>query len=63
MNGYIQKREKLNFLFGLSGQNLVYSLIGSSFFSFFMTDIAVFPPLTVTVLVLIMKIWDVSAKF
>jgi Na+/melibiose symporter-like transporter len=58
MNGYIQKREKLNFLFGLSGQNLVYSLFGSAFFSFFMTDIAVFPPLTVTVLVLIMKIWD-----
>lgn len=58
MTGYISKREKRNFYFGLSGQNLVYSLIGSSFFSFFMTDIAVFPPLTVTVLVLIMKIWD-----
>lgn len=58
MNGYIKKREKLNFYMGVSGQNLVYSLIGSAFFSFFMTDIAVFPPLTVTALVLIMKIWD-----
>ena len=58
MESCISKREKINFYFGLSGQNLVYSLIGSSFFSFFMTDIAVFPPLTVTVLVLIMKIWD-----
>ena len=58
MAKYISPREKCNFYFGLSGQNLVYSLIGSSFFSFFMTDIAIFPPLTVTVLVLIMKIWD-----
>ena len=58
MTKYISRREKTNFYFGLGGQNFVYSLIGSSFFSFFMTDIAVFPPLTVTVLVLIMKIWD-----
>lgn len=58
MKHYISTREKANFYFGLSGQNLVYSLIGSSFFSYFMTDVALFPTLTVTVLVLIMKIWD-----
>lgn len=43
---------------GLAGQNLVYCMIGASFFTYFMTDIAMFPPAVVTVLLLLMKIWD-----
>ena len=37
---------------------MVYSLIGGSFFNYFMTDIALFPALTVSVLLIVMKIWD-----
>lgn len=55
---YISKKEKINFYTGLNGQNLVYSLIGGSFFTYFMTDIALFPALTVSVLLIIMKVWD-----
>ncbi len=55
---YISKKEKRGFLTGLAGQNLVYSLIGASFFTFFMTDIALFDALTVSVLLIIMKVWD-----
>ncbi len=58
MKNYISKREKINFLTGLGGQNLVYSLIGGSFFTYFMTDIALFPVLTVSVLLILMKVWD-----
>lgn len=43
---------------GLSGQNMVYSLIGASFFTYFMTDIALFPALVVSVLLIVMKVWD-----
>lgn len=57
-SGYISAREKRHFYLGLSGQNLVYSLIGGSFFTYFMTDIALFPALTVSVLLILMKIWD-----
>ena len=55
---YIDKKERINFYAGLSGQNLVYSFIGGSFFTYFMTDIALFPAIVVTVLLFIMKIWD-----
>lgn len=55
---YISQKEKMGFLTGLAGQNLVYCLIGASFFTYFMTDIAAFPPAVVTVLLLLMKIWD-----
>lgn len=55
---YISKKESFNFIFGLCGQNLVYSLIGGSFFTYFMTDIALFPALTVSALLIIMKVWD-----
>ena len=55
---YVSKKELLNFLTGLSGQNLVYSLIGGSFFTYFMTDIALFPAITVSVLLIVMKLWD-----
>ena len=55
---YVSKKELVNFLAGLSGQNLVYSLIGGSFFTYFMTDIALFPAITVSVLLIIMKVWD-----
>ena len=55
---YISKKEKTSFYLGLSGQNLVYSLIGASFFTYFMTDIALFPTLAVSVLLIVMKIWD-----
>ncbi len=55
---YVSKKELVNFLAGLSGQNLVYSLIGGSFFTYFMTDIALFPALTVSVLLIVMKVWD-----
>ena len=43
---YVEKKELVNFLSGLAGQNLVYSLIGGSFFTYFMTDIALFPAVT-----------------
>ena len=55
---YVSKKELVNFLAGLSGQNLVYSLIGGSFFTYFMTDIALFPAITVSVLLIVMKVWD-----
>ncbi len=55
---YITKKEKASFLTGLAGQNIVYSFIGASFFTYFMTDIAVFPPAAVSVLLILMKIWD-----
>ena len=55
---YVSKKELVNFLAGLSGQNLVYSLIGGSFFTYFMTDIALFPAITVSVLLIVMKEWD-----
>ena len=55
---YIGKKEKISYYAGLTGQNMVYALIGGSFFNYFMTDIALFPALTVSVLLIIMKIWD-----
>ncbi len=55
---HIAKKEKISFLTGLAGQNIVYSFIGASFFTYFMTDIAVFPPVVVSVLLILMKIWD-----
>ncbi len=55
---HITKKERNSFLTGLAGQNLVYCMIGASFFTYFMTDIAMFPPAVVTVLLLLMKIWD-----
>lgn len=58
MQNYITKSEKINYCVGLSGQNLVYSLIGASFFTYFMTDIALFPAIIVSVLLIIMKVWD-----
>lgn len=58
MKNYITKSEKINYCVGLSGQNLVYSLIGASFFTYFMTDIALFPAIIVSVLLIIMKVWD-----
>lgn len=55
---YISKKEGGNFVLGLCGQNLVYSLIGGSFFTYFMTDIALFPAIIVSVLLIVMKVWD-----
>ncbi len=54
----ITKKETRSFLTGLAGQNIVYSFIGASFFTYFMTDIAIFPPAVVSVLLILMKIWD-----
>ncbi len=54
----ITKKETRSFLVGLAGQNIVYSFIGASFFTYFMTDIAVFPAAVVSVLLILMKIWD-----
>lgn len=55
---YIPKKEASDFIFGLCGQNMVYSLIGASFFTYFMTDIALFPAAIVSVLLIVMKVWD-----
>ena len=55
---YVSKKEMSNFIFGLFGQNMVYSLIGASFFTYFMTDIAMFPAIVVSVLLIVMKVWD-----
>lgn len=55
---YISKKETADFLIGLTGQNMVYSLIGASFFTYFMTDIAMFPAAVVSVLLIVMKVWD-----
>lgn len=55
---FIPKKEKINFYAGLAGQNMVYSLIGASFFTYFMTDIALFPAIVVSVLLVLMKVWD-----
>lgn len=55
---YISKKERNSFLAGLSGQNLVYSFIGASFFQYFLTDIAAFPASVVGVLIILMKLWD-----
>lgn len=55
---YISKNEKANYYFGLTGQNIVYSLIGASFFTYFLTDIASFPTLAVTIMTVVMKVWD-----
>lgn len=55
---YISKKERNSFLAGLAGQNIVYCMVGASFFTYFMTDIAMFPPAVVTVLLLLMKVWD-----
>lgn len=58
MDKYISKKEKISFYTGLSGQNMVYSLIGGTFFTYFMTDIALFPAIVVSVLLIAMKVWD-----
>ena len=55
---HIDKKEKLNFYAGLTGQNIVYSFIGAGFFTYFMTDIAMFPAAVVSALLIIMKVWD-----
>lgn len=55
---YIPKKERISYCTGLCGQNMVYSLIGASFFTYFMTDIALFPAAIVSVLLIIMKVWD-----
>ena len=55
---YISKKEKVSFLSGLAGQNVVYCFIGASFFNYFLTDIAQFPAGVVAVLLMVMKIWD-----
>lgn len=55
---YISKKEGGNFILGLCGQNFVYSLIGGSFFTYFMTDIALFPAIIVSALLIVMKVWD-----
>nr|MCR5207557.1 MFS transporter [Eubacterium sp.] len=55
---YISKKEKANYYFGLTGQNMVYSLIGGSFFTYFLTDIALFPTIAVSVMLILMKVWD-----
>ena len=55
---YISRKEKSNYYFGLVGQNMVYSLIGGSFFTYFLTDIALFPAIVVSVMLVIMKVWD-----
>lgn len=55
---YIGKKERNNFVLGLCGQNMVYSLVGAQFFNYFMTDIAMFPAFIVFILLITMKIWD-----
>ncbi len=55
---YISKKEKVNFMAGLAGQNIVYCFIGASFFQYFLTDIAQFPAHIVAVLLILMKVWD-----
>ncbi len=55
---YISKKERFNFMTGLAGQNIVYCFIGASFFQYFLTDIAAFPAKVVTVLLILMKLWD-----
>ncbi len=55
---YISKKEKISYYAGLSGQNMVYALIGGSFFNYFLTDIALFPAIVVSVLLIVMKVWD-----
>lgn len=55
---YISKKEKRNYYTGLAGQNVLYSLIGGSFFTYFLTDIALFPALAVSVMLVVMKVWD-----
>lgn len=55
---YIPKKERNSFIIGLCGQNMVYSLIGASFFTYFMTDIAMFPAIIVSALLIVMKVWD-----
>ncbi|UKI22159.1 MAG: MFS transporter [Anaerotruncus sp.] len=54
-----KKREKINYYAGLTGQK--YGLFAYRWLVFliiFMTDIALFPALTVSVLLIVMKIWD-----
>ena len=58
VKNYIEKKEKNNFVLGLCGQNMVYSLIGAQFFNYFLTDIALFPAIAVSVLLIAMKVWD-----
>ncbi len=55
---YINKKEKINFMAGLAGQNIVYCFIGASFFQYFLTDIAQFPAHIVGILLILMKVWD-----
>ncbi len=55
---YVTKKEKIRFLTGLAGQNIVYSLIGGSFFSYFLTEISLIPAQICSVLLLLGKIWD-----
>ena len=55
---YVGKKERLNFMAGLAGQNIVYCFIGASFFQYFLTDIAQFPAHIVGILLILMKVWD-----
>ena len=42
---YMDKKERYSFYAGLSGQNLVYSFIGASFFTYLCPILLCFPPL------------------
>lgn len=55
---YISKKERVNFMAGLAGQNVVYCFIGAAFFQYFLTDIALFPTHYVAILLIAMKVWD-----
>lgn len=55
---HIPKKEKLNYLLGLGGQNIIYGLIGGAFFTYFLTDVARFPSEILIVLLILAKVWD-----
>lgn len=55
---HVSKKEQINYLVGLSGQNIIYSFIGGSFLTYFLTDIAFIPAFAVSILLILGKIWD-----
>lgn len=55
---HITKKEYKDYLVGLCGQNVVYGLIGGSFITYFLTDIAFIPTIAVSILLILAKVWD-----
>lgn len=55
---HVSKKEMLQYMVGLGGQNMLYSLIGAGFFTVFLNTYSGMDAAVSGVIILILKIWD-----